>query len=340
MTSAPTFSFSTTAEVAAAAFATEIRGKNVLITGTSLNGIGYETALAIAKYANLLIITGYNADRLKLTEDAIKKEVPTIEIHRLVLDLSSLASVRKAAEVVNVVPLPLHVLIHNAAAPIGPFKVTADGLESQFGTDHVGPFLLTKLLAPKLLSAATTSYTPRAVFVASAAHQFGSGVDFASLEHPDPAKYSASQAYFQAKSANILTAIELSKRSKGAINAYSLHPGVIDTNLTQKEESIAELQAIGLCIFPTPSYGADWRKGMLGPDGKPNQENFHWKTIAQGAATTVVAAFDPRLNDKPGAYLDDCAYATTSIAPHTSDPANAEKLWTVTEKIIGEKFTF
>ncbi|KAJ7652728.1 hypothetical protein DFH06DRAFT_1299506 [Mycena polygramma] len=306
MSSTPTFSFSTTAEEAAATFATEIRDKNVLITGTSLNGIGYETALAIAKYANLLIITGYNAERLKLTEDAIKKEVPTIEIHRLVLDLSSLASVRKAAEVVNVVPLPLHVLIHNAAAPIGPFKLTADGLESQFGTDHVGPFLFTKLLAPKLLSAATTNYTPRVVFVASAAHQFGSG------------------AYFQAKSANILAAIELSKRSKGAINAYSLHPGVINTNLTQKEESIAELQAIG----------------MLGPDGKPNHENFHWKTIAQGAATTVVAAFDPRLNDKPGAYLDDCADATVSIAPHTSDPANAEKLWTVTEKIIGEKFTF
>ncbi|KAJ6505721.1 hypothetical protein C8R47DRAFT_1243599 [Mycena vitilis] len=324
MTSPPTFSFSPTAEEAAAAFASEIRGKNVLITGTSLNGIGYETALAIARYANLLVITGYNAERLKLTEDAIKKEVPTIEIHRLVLDLSSLASVRKAAEVVNIAPLPLHVLIHNAAAPIGPFKLTADGQESQFGTDHVGPFLLTKLLTPKLLSAATTNYTPRVVFVASAAHQFGSGVDFASLDRPDPSKYSASQAYFQAKSANILAAIELSKRSKGAINAYSLHPGVINTNLTQKEESIAELQAIG----------------MLGPDGKPNQDNFHWKTIAQGAATTVVAAFDPRLNDKPGAYLDDCADATAAIAPHTSDPANAEKLWTVTEQMIGEKFTF
>jgi NAD(P)-dependent dehydrogenase (short-subunit alcohol dehydrogenase family) len=100
----------------------------VLITGTSLNGIGYETALAIAKHANLVVITGYNADRLvftifktwmiieaiflirlKLSEDAIKKEVPTANIHRLPLDLSSLVSVRKAAEVVNANPLPLHV---------------------------------------------------------------------------------------------------------------------------------------------------------------------------------------------------------------------------------------
>jgi NAD(P)-dependent dehydrogenase (short-subunit alcohol dehydrogenase family) len=117
------------------------------------------------------------------------------------------------------------VLIHNAAAAIGPFKLTIDSLESQFGTDHVGPFLLTKLLAPKLIAATTPSYTPRVVFVASAAHAFGTGIDFASLEHQDPTKYNPSLAYFQAKSANILTAIELSKRSKGAINAYSLHPG-------------------------------------------------------------------------------------------------------------------
>lgn len=116
-------------------------------------------------------------------------------------------------------------LIHNAAAAIGPFKLTVDGLESQFATDHVGPFLFTKLLAPKLLAATTPTYTPRVVFVGSAAHAFGTGVDFSSLENPEPEKYGASLAYFQAKSANILTAIELSKRSKGAINAYSLHPG-------------------------------------------------------------------------------------------------------------------
>ncbi|KAJ7935812.1 hypothetical protein B0H13DRAFT_2304307 [Mycena leptocephala] len=320
----PTFSFVTTADEVAAAFAEEIKGKNVLITGTSLNGIGFDTARTIAKYAKLVVITGYNAERLKLSEDAIKKEVPTANIHRLTLDLSSLASVREAAATVNANPEPLHVLIHNAAAAIGSFKLTTDGLESQFGTDHVGPFLLTKLLAPKLLSSRTPSYTPRVVFVASSAHTFGTGVDFAVLTHPDPAKYQISDAYFQAKSANILTAIELSKRSKGAINAYSLHPGVISTNITRKEESIPELQAIGI----------------LGPDGLPNHEKFDWKTTAQGAATTVAAAFDPRLNDKPGAYLDDSIVATASVAPHSSDPGNAAKLWAVTEEIIGETFTF
>lgn len=116
-------------------------------------------------------------------------------------------------------------LIHNAAAAIGSFKLTSDGLESQIGTDHVGPFLLTKLLTPKLLASATSTYTPRVVFVASAAHAFGSGVNFATIASPDEGKYNSGDAYFQAKSANILTAIELSKRSGGKINAYSLHPG-------------------------------------------------------------------------------------------------------------------
>ena len=86
-------------------------------------------------------------------------------------------------------------------------------------------YLLTKLLAPKLLASATPSYTPRVVFVSSAAHAAGSGVDFDAVENPKSDKYSVLAAYSSAKSANILTAIELSKRSKGAINAYSLHPG-------------------------------------------------------------------------------------------------------------------
>jgi NAD(P)-dependent dehydrogenase (short-subunit alcohol dehydrogenase family) len=93
------------------------------------------------------------------------------------------------------------------------------------GTDHVGPFLLTKLLTPKLLASATARYTPRVVFVSSVAHAFGPGIAFDAIEHPNPETYSSSGAYFEAKSASILTALELSRRSKGAINAYSLHPG-------------------------------------------------------------------------------------------------------------------
>ncbi|KAJ7842831.1 hypothetical protein B0H14DRAFT_2586085 [Mycena olivaceomarginata] len=212
----PVFSFTTTAEKVATVFSQEIKGKNVLITGTLLNGIGFETACGIARHANLVIITGYNDERstiasvgglhqylsvefrLQLSEDAIKADVPNTNIHRLLLDLSSLASV----------------LIHNAAAAIGPLKLTVDGLESQMATGHVGPFLFMKILKPKLLAAETgSSYTPRVVFVASVAHMFEPGINFDTVEHPSAEAYTSFGAYFEAKSANILTAIKLSKRS-------------------------------------------------------------------------------------------------------------------------------
>ncbi|KAJ7478184.1 NAD-P-binding protein [Mycena latifolia] len=322
--SLPTFSSTTTAEEVANVFAGEIRGKNVLITGASPNGLGFETARVIAKHANLLIIAGHNLERLKLTEAAIQEEVPSINIHCLPLDLSSLAAVRKAAAHVDSHAAPIHVLIHNAAATVGSFKLTVDDLESQMQTDHIGPFLLTKLLAPKLLAAGTPNYVPRVVFLSSAAHKECAEINFNTMRHPDPAQYVGHEAYTQAKSANIMTAIELSKRSKGKINAYSLHPGVILTNINQNPAAISEMQAIG----------------VLDADGKPSTEKYEWKTIPQGAATTIAAAFDTRLHDKPGAYLSDCIEANQDRAPHTTDPDSAAKLWTVTEEIIGEKFTF
>ncbi|KAJ7664038.1 hypothetical protein DFH06DRAFT_1324525 [Mycena polygramma] len=333
----PNFSFSTTAEEVATAFADEIQGKNVLITDTSLNRLGFEAARVIAKYANLVVITGYNLERLKLSEDAIKQEVPSANIRRLQLDLSSLAAVRTAAAEISAYPEPIHVreffsfirkasqqpphfqvLIRNAAAAIVAFKLTVDNLESQIQTDHIGPFLLTKLIAPKILASGTPGFPPRVVFVSSAAEAWGTGPNFKTLGHPDPASHVPFEAYMQAKSANILTAIELSKRSKGRINAYSLHPGVIFTNMNQKEESIPYMQ--------------DMDMGIIGADLQPSKEKIeNWKTIPQGAATTVAAAFDPRLNG---------SFPEFAIGSRSADPANAEKLWNVTEEIIGEKFTF
>ncbi|KAJ6468636.1 hypothetical protein C8R47DRAFT_1302405 [Mycena vitilis] len=135
-------------------------------------------------------------------------------------------------------------------------------------------------------------------------------------------------------------AIELSKRSKGQINSYSLHPGVIATTIVQRDDVRPDLQ----------------RLGVLGPDGQPATEKYPWKTIPQGAATTVVAAFDPSLDgqyylrclnqilirsipvENPGAYLSDCTVANEDIAPHSSDPANGERLWRISEKITGEIF--
>ncbi|KAJ6511591.1 hypothetical protein C8R47DRAFT_1207918 [Mycena vitilis] len=327
--SLPTFSFSTTADDLATVFAGEIRGKNVLITGTSLNGIGFETARVIAKYANLIFERSNSIHSLKLSEDAIKQELPSANIRCLELDLSSLAAVRKAAAEFNAYPgPPLHVCgpnnvrsgthmelalkvpIHNAAAAVAPFRLTVDKLENQIATDHIGPFLFTKLLAAKLLAAST----PRALFVSSESHAYWTG----------NGNFEQFRAYFQAKSPNILTAIELSRRSQGRINAYSLHPGAIFTNINQKPETIPGSKAYGL----------------LGPDGQPIKDKIQWKTIPQGAATTIAAAFDTRLNDVPGAYLCDAMEANKDVAAHSCNSTNGEKLWAITEKIIGENFGF
>ncbi|KAJ7659063.1 NAD-P-binding protein [Mycena polygramma] len=323
--SLPTFTSATTAEEVATTFAKEIQGKNVLITGTSLNGIGFETARVLAKHANLVIVTGYNTERLKLTEEAIKKENPSANVRPLVLDLSSFAAVRKAAAEVNKYSEPIHVLIHNAAAGgLKELAPTADGLELQIATAQFGPFLFTKLIAPKLLATSNASFTPRVVTVSSIAHAFGPGIDFDVLVKPDAVKYTNVTAYGAAKSANILFASELSKRSKGKINAYSLHPGAIFTNITQKEQNKDDLIALG----------------ALKPDGTPSSEKVEWKTIPQGAATTVAAAFDTRLQDKAGAYLVDGCLANEQVAPHSSNPENAAKLWSISEEVVGEKFTF
>ncbi|KAJ6477170.1 NAD-P-binding protein [Mycena vitilis] len=321
----PTFSSTTTAEEVATFFSKEILGKNILVTGTSVGGIGFETARALAKHANLVVITGHNAaERLKIAEDTLRKEFPAAKIQPLVVDLSSLDSVRKAASDVNTYPEPLHVLINNAAAPLGPFKLTADNLDNQMATNHIGPFLLTKLLTPKLLAARAAQYSPRVIFVSSDAQAAGTGVNFETLGRPTSDNFSALDAYCQTKAANVLTAIELSKRSKGQINAYSLHPGVIYTNNMLKEDAPAIMHEMG----------------VLDAEGKPSHEKYTFKTIPQGAATTVAAAFDPALNDKPGAFLTDCVVANEAVAPHSSDPTNAEKLWTLTEQVIGETFVF
>ncbi|KAF7364697.1 Short-chain dehydrogenase/reductase family protein [Mycena venus] len=190
---------------------------------------------------------------------------------------------------------------------------------------QIGPFLLTKLIAPKLLATRSETFTPRVVVVSSVAHQFGAGVNLSTVAHPDPEKYTALDGYFQAKSANILFASELTRRAQGKINAYSLHPGTIYTNIQQKEETKDDLIAMG----------------VLTPEGLPNPgAPFKWKTLGEGAATTVAAAFDTRLDAKPGSYLLDSVEANDQIAPHSSDLENAAKLWAITEEIVGEKFTF
>lgn len=162
--------------------------------------------------------------------------MPSANLRPLILDLSSLAAIRTAAADSQIhctveqqffysgtVYDIKQVLINDAAAAVGPFKLAVDNLESQIATDIIGPFLLTKPLTPKIPAARTGHYTPRVIFLSSGSH----GVNFDPLGRPDKARYKPMDAYYnyQAKSACILVAIELSKRSKAQFNAFSLDPG-------------------------------------------------------------------------------------------------------------------
>jgi NAD(P)-dependent dehydrogenase (short-subunit alcohol dehydrogenase family) len=128
---------------------------SVLITGASPGGLGAETARAIARQnPKLVILAGRNLSKLKITEEIIKSDGPSIaEIRLLQIDLGSQASVRKAAEEVNGYEGPIDVLINNAAIMAVPFQLSVDGLESQLATNHVGHFLFTNLIISKLLAA-------------------------------------------------------------------------------------------------------------------------------------------------------------------------------------------
>ncbi|KAF7332390.1 Short-chain dehydrogenase/reductase family protein [Mycena kentingensis (nom. inval.)] len=328
--SLPAFTSHCTAEDAAKALKAEIVGKNVLITGTSLNGIGFEAARVVAQYANLVIITGYNAARLRISEEEINKEFPNANIRTLILDLASLASIRKAAAEVNAYIELLHVIVHNAAT-MCTYRLTEDDIELQSATAHFGPFLFTKLIAPKLVSArdGAESLTPRVVYVASEAHLFGTDkIEWSNLRRGAPPEEATTGN-------NLHGIIQALRRDEG------LHPGMVKSN------AFDNLKGTFKNIFKDAAYETE--------DGQIDF-NVNWKTMAQSVATygfyswishrltellsTIVAAFDPRLNDKAGTYLVDCVPAPQSVAAYAADPNNGKKLWDMTEEILGEKFAF
>jgi len=315
------FTAKTTAEEVATALREQIQGKNVLITGASTGSLGFETARVISKYANLVILAGRTKSKLEVSIEAIKKENPNANFRTLTLDLSSWASARSAAAEVNAYSEPIHVLINNAAVFISGEFETTEGIEAQFYGDHLTHFVFTNNILPRLRAAATPDYAPRIVNISSLAHSW-SDVRFDDYNFKDGAEYERMIAYAQAKAANVLFTLELAKRlAPENILSFSVHPGSIWTNMLNdfgKEDAI--------------------KLGFLEADGVTRSTKFEWKTLSDGAATHVVAAFDPSIEAESGAYLVDAAVHNEQRSAHTSDPANAEKLWKLSEKLVGETF--
>ncbi|KAF7324880.1 NAD(P)-binding protein [Mycena kentingensis (nom. inval.)] len=313
------FSFESTSDDVGAAFTAEIQGKHVLVTGCSMGSLGFETARACARYgAALVVITGQNPERLQLAHGSLQKEGPDGNFRPLLLDLSSLAAVRAAAAEVLAYPEHIDILMNNAASNIRPtFTLTPDGFEHQLATDHLGPFLFTALIFPKLLS--STSTHVRVLWTASGAHAWGphSGIVLSELENAPADReenmkvYDGMRAYSQAKAANIFTAREMARRlaegtqEERRVKVFVLSPGAVNTNFVKSQTARSTLAS----------------SGIVSNDGVPDKLKLQWKTIPQGASTLMVAAFDPNLNDESGGYLRDSALDNSGVASNALDPA-------------------
>jgi len=314
------FNSKTEAEEVATFFTNEIKGKTVLITGCTWKGLGAESARVIAKHnPALLIVAGRKQESLDDTIQKIKAETPSANLRSLIIDLASLESVKQAAAEVNAYSEPIDVLINNAAIMASPYHTTKDGFEAQFGTNHLGPFVFTNLILPKVLASKTGA--PRIVNVSSSAHII-SPVRFDDPFFDNGKTYQKWLAYGQSKTANILFSRELTNRYKSkGLTAFSPHPGVIMTNLARD---------IDMSEFAIPVE--DYEGNVL------DFSNVEFKTLGAGTATHIVAAFDPSIASESGSYMADCQIASDIAKPYAKDDAEAAKLWALSEKAVGQKF--
>jgi NAD(P)-dependent dehydrogenase (short-subunit alcohol dehydrogenase family) len=260
------------------------------------------------------VLAGRNPQRLADAAASIRERVPGAVLELGPLDLTSLASVRGFAAWYAATHDRLHLLINNAGVMYTPFEHTADGFELQFGTNHIGHFLLTCLLVPQLLADPPS----RVVNLSSGGHM-GSDIVWDDVNF-ERREYNKFASYGQSKTANILFSVELDRRlGDRGVHAYAVHPGLIHTELGRymTKDDMDELIAM-----------AKQRSSSGLPPAK---------SLAQGAATTVYAATAAELDAQGGAYLSDCE-VTDEHAPWARDPDAAARLWTLTEDLIGEQF--
>jgi len=224
-------------------------GQVALITGGNI-GIGRVTAIELAKKGYQVVIAGRSLERTQPVLDHIASlslNKPALFLH---LDLARLASVRACAQKFIQLNLPLHLLINNAGVA-GLRGLTQDGFEMTFGINHLGHFLLTQLLLDKLQSSGPS----RVVTVSSRAHKRTAGIDWNALRQPTHS-WTGINEYAVSKLANLLFSAELAKRVQGtSVSTYSLHPGVVDTEIWRALPDWAR-PLLRLRGFLTPEQGA------------------------------------------------------------------------------------
>jgi NAD(P)-dependent dehydrogenase (short-subunit alcohol dehydrogenase family) len=296
-----------TAESTAAEVVTglDLGGRRVVVTGGA-SGIGVETARALAGAGAEVTLAVRNVDAGRRTAEEIAASTGNSEVDVAPLDLADQASV---AAFVEAWDGPLHVLVNNAGIMASPLMRTPQGWELQFATNHLGHFALAVGLHDALAAAGGA----RIVSVSSSAHH-RSPVVFEDI-HFEHRPYEPWTAYGQSKTANVLFAVEATRRWAGdGITANALMPGGIRTNL-QRYVSDEELERLRAA-----AGGAELR----------------WKTPEQGAATSVFVATSPLLDGVGGRYFEDVNEAVVGelsarngVAAYALDPEAAARLWDV-----------
>ncbi|PLB51990.1 NAD(P)-binding protein [Aspergillus steynii IBT 23096] len=358
MAATPGFGPLTSAVEITAAFPDAVNGKNIIVTGVSPNSLGLATATAFASQSPAsLIVTGRSVEKVQASIESLKASHPNVKYHALIMDLASQTSVRAAATKISddgTIPT-IDILVNNAGVMAIPtLTLSEDSIETTFATNHIGHFLFTNLILPKMIKASQTSSHPtRIVNVSSYGHQFSpvrfSDINFRKLptelpedERPDLQKtefftgsshsedtYYGFFSYAQSKTANVLFSVSLSQKlqAKYGISSFAVHPGAVDTNISRH-------------ATPSEIEQALKRASELGFDSAP-------KTPDQGANSSVLAAVDHGLPpvdisdvEAKGVYLADCKVDDEKVAAFAKSAVFAERLWALSEELVQQKFDF
>ncbi|MEQ8841029.1 MAG: SDR family NAD(P)-dependent oxidoreductase [Acidimicrobiales bacterium] len=294
----------------------DLHGPVAVVTGAT-TGLGRETARTLASAGAHVVVCGRTAAKCEAAMEAIVEAHPDASLEFEAFDLGDLATVRVAADAIAERHPSISILINNAGVMFTPEGRTADGFETQFGTNHLGHFVFTNHLLPSLRAAAPS----RIVNLSSAGH----GMSDIVWDDPnfDARPYDKFEAYGQSKTANILFTVGLEARvATDGVRSNAVHPGMIMTDLARHMDQ-RDMEELGA--------RASNRAGEGSGGGLPR-----FKSIEQGAATSVFAAVSPSLEGVGGRYLDDADFGDP--AAYAVAPDAAERLWTMSERLVGETF--
>jgi len=289
-----------------------------------------ETARSLAAHGAQVVGAARDLNKAKAATDQVRKGAAANGggFELVELDLSNLKSVRACADQLLAKGEPFDVVIANAGVMATPLGHTADGFETQFGTNHLGHFVLVNRIVKLIRNGG------RLINLSSLGHRY-SNVD---LEDPnfERTPYEPFVAYGRSKTANILFAVAFDRRHRDrGVRAAAVHPGVIHTELGRHVDASAIEKII------------EQRNQQLAAEGK---EPFRWKSIPQGAATSVWAGVVAPAGEIGGRYCEDCHVAhlvpqnvpisaiTEGVLGYALDAKNAEALWKKSEEMVGESF--